>query len=71
MEKPILSWYGYVTGTKGSLLLGGVNHHESSRFATREAASAWVSTVVETNCGAHRGVGAWGETASTLPPEID
>ena len=64
------SYRGYVTACRGNVLLGGVRHHESSRFETREMASAWIQTVLEANCEAHRAVSATGWERLDKAPEI-
>jgi hypothetical protein len=65
-----MSFTGYVTAAKGSVLLGGVKHHESSRFETMQQASDWVAAIVRGNCEAHRAISAWGVNHNPNDPEI-
>jgi hypothetical protein len=65
-----MSWIAYVTACRGSMLLGGVKHHRSSRFETRQQASLWIRAILQGNCEAGRQIAAWGYEASDLPPEI-
>ena len=66
----IRSYSAYVTASRGSLLLGGVKHHESSRFETSEQASLWIQAILEGNGKAGRSVAAWGTNTHDLAPEI-
>ncbi|KKM89872.1 hypothetical protein LCGC14_1244310 [marine sediment metagenome] len=54
------AYRAYVTASKGSLLLGGVTHHESHPFATSQQADMWLRVIIAENAKAHRGVAAWG-----------
>ena len=64
------SYRGYVTACKGSILLGGVKHAESSRFETTEQVNDWIHVTVKGNCEAHRQISAWGYSTEYKPPEI-
>ena len=64
------SFRAYVTACRGNLLLGGVKHHESSRFATSQQASDWIITILEGNSEAGRAVAAWGTETLDLAPEV-
>lgn len=63
-------WYGYVTACEGHLLLGGVKHHQSARFATRKQASDWTAAIVKGNSEAGRQIGAWGQNMTELEAEV-
>ena len=65
------SWVAYVTACKGSVLLGGVKHHQSCRLASEGMASRWTRTVLQENCKAGRHISAWGRYVVDLPPEVE
>ena len=50
------AYQAHITAQVGTLL-GGVRHHESSPFATRDDAEAFLSQCVEANRQARRHIG--------------
>jgi hypothetical protein len=69
-EEKTRSYYAYIQACQGSLLLGGVKEHRSSRFETQQMASDWIYASLQANCQAGRNVAAWGTVASIQPPEV-
>ena len=48
------AYQAHIIAERGTFLIGGVPHHSSHSFETREQADAWLQTIVASNRRARR-----------------